>query len=74
MLYKVWSKYTSTPFLIASGLLQKSFMVYSHVFFNVKNKKIHLFQKERKNGNSVIMLRFLHLFYSRTGAIQEYKK
>ena len=41
-------------FLIASELLQKSLVVYLHVFFSVKNQKIHLFQKERKNGKSVI--------------------
>ena len=47
MLYKVWSKYTNTPFLIASGLLQKSFVVYSHVFFNIKNQKISFISKRK---------------------------
>ena len=49
---------TTHLFLIASGLLQKSFVVYLHVFFNVKNQKFHLFQKERKNSKSVIICFF----------------
>ena len=63
MLYKVWSKYTNTPFLIASGILQNSFVAYSHVFFNVKNQKSYLFQKERKNGKLVIITFFTPLLF-----------
>ena len=47
MLYKVWSKYANTPFLIASELLQKSFVVYSHVFFSAKNHKISFISKRK---------------------------
>ena len=36
-----------TLFLIASGLLQKSFVVYSHVFFNIKNQKISFISKRK---------------------------
>ena len=49
MLWEVWSKYINTLFLISSGLLQKFFVVYSHVFFNVKNRKISFISKRKKH-------------------------
>lgn len=67
MLYKVWfRKKQRTPFLIASGLFKKLFLVYSYVFFNAKNRKIAFISKtnKQKNCKSVIKLfSYNHNFY-----------
>ena len=61
-------------FLIASELLQKSLVVYLHVFFSVKNQKIHLFQKERKNGKSVITCFFYYTSFIRELLVSESRR
>ena len=71
MIHKLWSKYASAPFLIASGLLQKSFVVYSHVFFNVKNKKNSFISKIKKKWQAGNYVTFFYTCFIRELVLSE---